>query len=572
MAMAARATVHDWDDARTTVTSTALKGDPIFRGLFASMLKESLPLFAKEVLGMIIGEHMLEWGDLVNEHDRIGINAARDHGKSTFFTYAYPIWRAVFDPGCEVYLFAKTMEAAQEYLNIILYGRANLRGMTDIASLAHLVPSQDDAKRDPKLRLNMSDVRLTNGSRIRCVSWGKSTRGRHPKYVVCDDVLTDEDLWSETTRRKNIEYFKSAIVNMPPPDGQLVVVGTPFHAVDLYGWLKRNPRYFFKRYPAIIKVNGVERALFPWRWPLPELRKKQQEIGSVSFARELMCEPITDDVSIFPSHLFPPLFDKTLRLRPSRAEIAARGWMVYMGVDLALSASVGADYTVLYVLAKNTQGQRFPLDIVRSKGLPFRKQLELIKQVAARYDPNLIYIEANLFQRIFSDEMIRTSDLPVKPFITHAHNKNPLDKGIPSLRILLENEKYTIPHDPHDHYTMNAIDTWLAEATQFGFVDGKLQGIGEHDDTVMAWWLAEEALKAGGFSFAMGDGEETGDGKDGAGALDGSGGDDKDDETWKRDMGLTDDPEDRADAREDEKEDGDDPYGLAAFDTRNGSM
>jgi len=564
--------MHEWHGERTTVSAPPLKGDPIFRGLFASMLRESLPLFAKEVLGLTIGEHMLEWGELANENDRIGIIAARDHGKSTFWTYAYPIWRAVFDPGCEVYLFAKTMEASIEYLSIILYGRNNLQGLVDIASLAHLVPSQEAIKKDPKLRLNMSDVRLTNGSRIRCMSWGKATRGRHPKYVVCDDVLTDEDLWSETTRRKNIEYFKSAIVNMPPPDGQLVVVGTPFHAVDLYGWIAKNKRYFFKRYPGIVREGGKERALFPWRWSLTNLRKKRMEIGNISFAREIMCEPVTDDVSIFPSHLFPPLFDTTLRLRPTRSEIRARGWMVYMGVDLALSASVGADFTVLFVLAKDRQGNRFILDIVRSKGLPFRKQLDLIAQVAKRYEPNLIFIEANLFQRVFSDEMRRTSDLPVKPFVTHATNKNPLDRGIPSLRILLENQKYTIAHDPKDAYTCEAIDTWISEATQFGFVDGKLQGIGEHDDTVMAWWLAEEACKAGGFSFAMGDGEETGDGKDSAGSLDGS--DDRpdvNDDEWKRDMGLLDGHEPEIEAPADE-EDGADPFGLASFDTRNGSL
>lgn len=568
--MGAATTMHEWGDAKTTVKAPPLKGDPIFRGLFASMMRESLPLFAKEVLGIVIGQHTLEWGDLVSAHDRIAINAARDHGKSTFFTYAYPIWRAVFDPGCEVYLFAKTQEAAQEYLNIILYGRNNLRGMLDIASLAHLVPSQDSAKRDPRVRLNLSEVRFTNGSRIRCVSWGKSTRGRHPKYVVCDDVLSDEDLWSETTRRKNIEYFKSAIVNMPPPDGQLVVVGTPFHAVDLYGWLRTNVRYAFKRYPGIVRgKDGSERALFPWRWSLEGLRGKRAEIGSVSFAREIMCEPITDDVSIFPSHLFPPLYDPTLRLRPTRSEIRERGWTTYMGVDLALSASVGADFTVLFVIAKNSQGQRFVVDIVRSKGLPFRKQLDLIQRVAQRYDPSLIFIESNLFQRVFSDEMRRTSDLPVKPFITHATNKNPLDKGIPSLRILLENEKYTLPRNADDPYTIEAIDTWISEATQFGFVDGKLQGIGEHDDTVMAWWLAEEALKSGGFSFAMGDGEETG---DGAGSLDGSGTDDGDGDSWKREMGLDDSTPEREDDERSDEDEGSDPFGLDAFDIDRRSL
>ena len=44
-------------------------------------------------------------------------------------------------------------------------------------------------------------------------------------------------------------------------------------------------------------------------------------------------------------------------------------------------------------------------------------------------------------------------------------------------------------------------------------MEGKLQGIGIHDDTVMAWWFAAEAIKLGGFSFAFGD--EDGEANDG---------------------------------------------------------
>jgi hypothetical protein len=520
------------------------------------MLRESLCLFSRDILGLTIAPFMLEWEDLIHSNDRIATLAARDHGKSTFWTYAYPIWRAVFEPGCEVYIFGKTQEAAQEYIDIILYGKGNLRGMIDIPSLAHLVPTREQVMREPRLRLNKSDVRFHNGSRIRAVSWGKSTRGRHPKYVVCDDVLSDEDMWSETTRKKNIEYFKGAITNMPPPDGQLIVVGTPFHAADLYSFLRSNKRYKFRKFAGIVREDGKERALFPQRWSLKLLYGKRDEIGSVSFAREILCEPITDDLSIFPSHLFPPLHDPSLSLRPKRSVMKQLGWTTYMGVDLALSASVGADYTVCFVIAKGPDGQRFVVDIVRTKGLPFRQQLGLIERVARRYDPNLIFIEANLFQRIYSDEMRRTTDLPVKPFLTHAQNKNPLDKGIPSLRILLENEKYTIPFSS-DPYTQEQVQVWESECAQFGFVDGKLQGIGEHDDTVMAWWMAEEACKAGGFTFAMGDGEETGEDGDIVGATD----DGLADDAWKREMGLTDLEEEE---RDDEDDGDDDWFGMKA--------
>jgi hypothetical protein len=495
--------VADTDKALLQLLSA--RNDPYWKEVFSEMLREDLCLFSKEILGLEIGPHLLDWGDLVNRTRRVAINAARDHSKSTFFSYAYPIWRAWSEPGCEVYIFSATLDQAIEFLDIIVYGRANLRGMIDIPELTHLVPTAEDFKRDPRVRLNRQDVRLNNGSRIRALGYGKKTRGRHPKYIVLDDVLNDEDMFSETTRRKNIEYYKSAIVNMATPDGQVINVGTPYHAADLWGWLRKNPAYIFKRYPGILTdpATGEEKALFPWRWDVASLKMKKIEIGSVAFTREILCQPISDDLSIFPSYLFPPLFDMQLKIRPTLTEIRSRRLTTYMGVDIARSASVGADYFVIFVIGVDGHGNHYIIDIRRSKGMPFRKQLDEMKIAAGLYDPALIFIESNAMQQIYTDEMRRTTDLPVKEFVTLATNKYPLDRGIPGLRILLENQKLVIPRG--DELSRRITDIWIDEATQFGFIDGKLQGAGEHDDTVMAWWFATEAKKAGGFSFAFGD-------------------------------------------------------------------
>lgn len=484
----------------TTVGSTAK-----WKTARVQMLRESLCLFASEVLGVQLGPHLLEWEELVQSFSRIAVNAARDHSKSTFFSYAYPIWRAWSEPGCEVYIFSKTLDQAMEFLDIIIYGKDNLKGMVNIPQLEHLVPAEGG--RDRRTRLKRTDVRFKNGSRIRAVGYGKAIRGAHPKYIVLDDPLNDEDMYSETVRKKNIDYFKSAIVNMLKPDGQLVCVGTPYHISDLWGFLRENPKYEFRKYPGIVKgEDGKERPLFPWRWKLKALRDKRDEIGSVAFAREILCEPITDDIAIFPSNMFPPCYDKAMVLRPSLAVIRAMGLGVFIGVDIARSASVGADFFVIFVVGVDREGLHYILDIQREKGRPFKQQIEMIKIAGKRYRADMICIEANAMQQVWSDEVIRTTDLPVKPFVTTAQNKYPLDKGVPGLRILLENGKIRIPRG--DEYSVAQTNAWIAECSQFGFVDGKLQGIGEHDDTVMAWWMAEEAAKLGGFSFSMGDDKE----------------------------------------------------------------
>lgn len=516
--------------------------------LYAALLHENLALFAKDVLGLEIGPHVLTWSDLVSEYNRIGINAARDHGKSAFFSYAYPIWRAWREPGCEVYLFSNTLEQAQEFLDIILYGRNNLKGMVATPLLESLVPGRViDIRstreerlnlrrpRDQRVRLNRSDVRLTNGSRIRVAGFGKAMRGRHPKYVVLDDPINDEDMWSETVRRKNIEYFKSAITNMVPHDGQLIVVGTPFSATDLYGYLRKNRSYVFAKFPGILRdaSSGKEHALFPYRWTLSQLKLRLKEIGSVAFAREILCEPISDDISVFPAHLFPPCFDNTITLRMTKEQIRAHKLSVYFGVDIARSASVGADYFVIFVIGRDTKGNQYVIDIRRTKGLAFRQQLHEIEIAAELYDPTLILIESNAMQQLYSSELRRETDLPVKEFVTLATNKYPLDRGVPGQRLLLENRKLIIPRG--DEYSVTITDMWMQECHQFGYIDGKLQGVGAHDDTVMAWWIATEASRLGGFGFAFDEGE-AGDDDEGGG-----------DENWESVM-LGDDGESQQDA------------------------
>lgn len=471
-----------------------------------AMLKASPCFFGAEILGLKIGPHMLEWEDLILHNSKVAINAARGHSKSTFFSYLYPIWRAWREPGCEIYIFSSTIEQSQEFLDIILNGRNNLKSITDIELLSNMVPLRSGAN----VRRNRRDVRFTNSSRIRAVGYGKAVRGAHPKYVVLDDVLNDEDMYSQLVREKNIMYYQSAIRPMPPRDGQVVSVGTPFHVEDLHGWFRENQVFVFEVYPAIVKdEEGNDQALDPNQFTLKEIEEVKREVSSIAFAREYLCQPISDDVAIFPSWLFPPLQDKTLCLKPTREWIEANGLSVFIGVDIALSASVGADYFVIFVLGRDREGNYYILDIERHKGLPFNMQLQRIHAVSNRYMADLIMIESNQMQRVWSEELIRTSDLPVKAFETRAQNKYPLDRGLPGIRVLLENQKFVIPRG--DEHSIEMTDTWIKEMTQIGFVDGKLQGVGAHDDTCMACWIATEAAKAGGFSFGFGAEDEEGD-------------------------------------------------------------
>lgn len=428
------------------------------------------------------------WSIMVPGHENYLADDVVNHN-TWFFDFALPIWHAFTKPGSVIFIFSATMDQAVRILDDI---KAEIESNP---KLRHLVP-------DRKKRWSSKMVQLSNGSTLYARGFGTKVRGAHPDLIICDDVLNDETAFSETVRKKEKEYFFSAISNMVRPTGQILVVGTPFAENDLYGELRTNPKYQFKRYQAV-KDDG--HALWPERYSVPQLRDKKAEIGGLRFAREFQCVPVSDDMSLFPSHLFrgDPVEQPMAKLGMPLAYWREAGIQsIFMGVDVALSAEAGADFTVIWVEGLDAAYNHWILAIERHKGMPYHEQKALIHKIGRLYDVDLVFIEANQAQRIYGDELIRETDLPIKKYDTGAE-KHLLERGIPSLRILLENKKYRIPRG--DVASIEATEIWVSEMRSWTFEDGKVISVAAHDDTAMACWLCNQAIRQGGFSADFGD-------------------------------------------------------------------
>jgi hypothetical protein len=210
-------------------------------------------------------------------------------------------------------------------------------------------------------------------------------------------------------------------------------------------------------------------------------------------------------MSLFPISLFrgSPVEQFSLKLGMPLSFWLDKGIVPYVGVDFAISSTVQADYTVIVVIGVDNFGNRWLIDIFRKKGMPYREQQSEINRVGRLYDPGLMTLEANQMQRIFGDELIQETDLPIYKFVTTAQNKNSLEFGIPELRVLFENGKFRIPRG--DARSIELTDILIDEFRSMTFLDGKIQSVGKHDDTVMAIWLGNQAIKRGAFSFSFGD-------------------------------------------------------------------
>jgi len=464
------------------------------------LMKYDMALFAERMLNMEISDHHVLWASMVAKYPKLAINAPRDHGKSFFFSFAYVIWKVYYNwlpdallsmenfksvPRVSIgYIFSNTVDQAVLLLDMVK------QEIESNPKLQHLLPARKDI-------WSKTAVKFANGAQVRARGWNQSVRGAHPVWIVCDDVLKDEIIYSEVQRKKYNDYFFSAVTPMLVPCGQLVVVGTPMHQDDLYAKLSKTETYQFNKFPAI--KEG--RPLWPTRYNRQLLEERKKEVGSTRFAREYMCDPITDDTALFTERMIQSCCDDYYEMPVSLDDEDRRRLRVFSGVDLAISSTVGADFTVIITIGVDQFDHRYILDIRRFRGRSLTEQLREIQDVYRQFRPSKMKVESNGFQRVFTDTLITQTAIPVEAHTTTRVNKNSLLDGIPAMQVLFENRKFTIPRQTARcrEKTQPLID----ELKAFTYMDGKLQGLGTHDDTVMALWIANSCVGESQFSFSF---------------------------------------------------------------------
>lgn len=445
--------------------------------------------------------HHLEWGDLVHRYKKLCIEAARDHGKSYYFSNAYAAWqlykyakpkgtqfsaRPTKSNSNRGYLFSFSLQQSVDLMEIL---KNTIEG-NDILK-ERLYP---DSK-DKSGAWASTNIVCRNGARLTCKGFGSSVRGAHPYWIVVDDGLKDNVIYSQLQRQKSIDYFHSVIMNMLVPGGQIIVVGTPFHASDLYGDLKsksihatgNKKGWFVIEYPAIFPDGRI---LWPQRWSFFDLMDKKTTQGNIIFSRENLCRPITNESSIFPLKVLERSLVRMENyvLVRNRDDFPIKFNKVVVGCDFAISANVGTDYTVFTVWGVDDEtGERWLLHFYRDKGKTFHEQMQVLKGINVRFRPDTMILEQNTFQQIFVQE----SDKQGLPVIGHTTgiDKYDLKTGWPGLAIDFERGKIHIPIG--DKYSQDVKDLIFSDLGSVAFTDKGLESVGEHDDISSSFWLAK---------------------------------------------------------------------------------
>ncbi len=443
------------------------------------MSKKSFAYFFTEILEFELSAHHGDWLKGLNEHRYYCVKASRDHGKSVFFM-SYALWLAAFKPNTHVMIFSHSLEQTLEHMRFI---RNNIES-ADI--LKGLKPAGKPWAK--------SYFEFTNGSRIMAKSVGGATRGFHPDVVVCDDIL-----WGTTSSelQRAADWFYTVLLPVLHHTGRLMMVGTPFSYNDLYAELEDKDTFTVETYPAILP-NGEP--LWPNRWPLDALKQREESMPAIKFAREYLCEPIHDMSSMFPMTLLekardPELFlmDKAENEYDENGEASGLFGQHFIGWDPAIASDSNADYTAMTVMRMPPGSERKEIvHVVHQKGLNSTAQKRHIIMLNNRFQPDLIELEGNNFQRMFEAELRdMREDIPVKTFMTTRQKKESM-----FMSLLMAFEQGHIKTPWGDERSKEFTRTLETELSRFGMQkNGRMESVGSHDDLAVSLALANWATK-----------------------------------------------------------------------------
>jgi len=499
------------DETRSILTVPTQKLDvmkldsiePLVNTVEETLRVTSLTYFLQSTMpDFYLDIHHLEWGNLAQMYRLLCILAARGHGKSFYFSKGYVLWR--------LYRYKKNLDPKALHENTV-WGREGMLITNEYKLANHLLSivkeeiEENEIFREKLYPDNRRDgwgaesIITKTGSRVTVKSVGSKMRGFHPHWIVGDDYLNDQVLYSTEQNRKYITHFHSVAMNMLEPGGDIVVVGTPFRTDDLYGDLKKHKTWKVFEYPAIYPDGRV---LSPGRYTLQDILDKRETQGSTIFSREMLVRPISTESSLFPHDMLKRCYDNDLVLIPNIHSSKRKYKKLVLSADFAISANIGSDYSVFFVLGVTDNDHYDILHMWRKSGATYDEQVMTMKRIYNDFNPDVVLVEDNGMQKIFV-QMLNDNSVPATGQTTTAQNKYDLHKGVPAMAALFEQGRIHLPRG--DQYSRDLIDIVVGELSNFTWDEDKkrIQGVGAHDDTCMSLWIGISGTKIGSFSFSF---------------------------------------------------------------------
>lgn len=292
---------------------------------------------------------------------------AREHYKSTIITVGKTIQDVLCDPEITVGIFSHSRPIAKAFLRQI---KREFEGNALLQELfPHIRPPAKGEKRTWSEDEGIIVQRRSNPKEATIEAWGLvdgQPIGKHFVLLIYDDVVTPESVTTPEMISKTTDAWRVSL-NLGAHGGRRRMIGTRYHAADTYSVILEQGSVQPRIYPATADGTYDGEPVFLSRSVLAE---KRRDMGPFVFACQMLQDPLADKAQGFDADWF--------RKLPGDAPDASR-MNCYIVVDPASAKKRDSDYTSMWVVGLNTDGNYYVLDGVHDR-------LNLAERARALFD------------------------------------------------------------------------------------------------------------------------------------------------------------------------------------------
>ena len=379
--------------------------------------------------------HKEAWAFCCSKYPMVAISAPRGHAKTTGVTVSYGLATLLFRQRKFMLLVSDTEAQAMMFLGFFKEHLQDNQVLIDLFGL-----KRNEEGKVIFIKDTESDiiVQMADGHKFRIIAKGAEQKlrgliwnGTRPDIILCDDMENDELVLNKDRREKMRRWFYSALLPCRSANGVIRIVGTILHMDSLLErlmpkpWDKWSHNTALKLYSEKLVAGGwysvkyrahnedFSAILWPSRWPKQKL--KQEREGYIAqgmpdaYSQEYLNYPIDESVAYYKRKDFMDMLE----------EHRQQKLHIYITVDLAISESERADYSVFLVAGVDEYKRIFIIDVIRER-LDGRDIVDTLINLQRAWEPETIGIEEMQVSKsigpFLREEMLRTGVfLNVKP-------------------------------------------------------------------------------------------------------------------------------------------------------------
>lgn len=350
---------------------------------------------------------------------RVARIAPRKYGKTTIISMALPLQQLAYQKKSFILMVGESSTTSEANLATISNELDTNHKLRE--DFPHLQPARDNkgqfvkwTDRQLVFRNYATIMAKGMGSRMR----GLKYRQSRPDLAILDDPESPETADTFLKRRRHKRWFGGTFMGLGADGWDIYVIGNLPHHDCLIADLVKSPEWDGRLWRAInIPHRADERypvgntdtdgsALWPDMWPLDRLEayKREPNVGSLGFAREMMNDPREEEDKAFNPSTF-EYIDWTEAMLPSYRRVA-------MAIDPAGGERPGdvrrgvRDWCVIVTGGQTRDGYIDVFDVQMTRGTP-DQQMALALDVYATLRPRLISIEDNMFKNLYEPSFAR---------------------------------------------------------------------------------------------------------------------------------------------------------------------